>query len=312
MSVKTVAQSFEHKPFVGNKNENNNNNAAKQPRFFYSQENLRERARSLKSRNNTQTGRLPTTSSPNELSTFKFKNSLKNSSHSPRRTPTATANSTVGDAIARRAPPADEELKVKAVADEKTSQQLKNEEELRKLPSGSIMNRKLLLFEKAGKNVDVSSAAPLRRHSTKSGGVGCVGFTSTSTVVNEKEIKKIPLLEPSNLIRLSKDDVVNRQESATSFQEKPKIEFNQGKDLITPAEQKIIESRDSRDSTTTTTTTTVNNKKMEFDKRRNDNFNEQRASTITSVQKKTESGTNGEKRNKTKQESIYEVNSETY
>ena len=168
MSVKSVAQNFEHKSFATNNN-NNNNIKGKPPNSIFNNNREICRGERAKSEKNpsykSQLTNTASSTTTNELSNFKFKNSsLKKTRHSSLvRAPTNTTTPAI------RLPPTDDELRVKAPVEEKTTQQLKNEEELKNLTSGSVLNRTLLLFEKSGGNTDTDVVGLLKRRSTKSG-----------------------------------------------------------------------------------------------------------------------------------------------
>ena len=223
MSVRTAAQNFEHKPLnLAPKPFGTNNNSKPKPSVkpsFLSEEN----------RGPAHNVNKPIIST-NELSTFKFKNSpskvkeedrnadnkpefqhfaLKSPADRQRESLLKTNQSNSAKppppTPAKRPPPADEELRVRNV-EEKSANQLKNEQELKKLPSGSVQNSKLLLFEKRGE----PEVAPPRRRNTKSGG----SFVSTSSTEEESSPKlstfKAP--KPAPQVRKKPDTLPRKSE----------------------------------------------------------------------------------------------------
>ena len=201
MSVKTAAQSFEHKtipnnltpkPYGGGSNSNGGVGSSKKPKTL-------EKPSFLSNNNNNKA--LIVNNS--ELSSFKFNakttantnsNANKNNTASgqdtakaefqqqqcvplkKKRQPPPTESVTGTDtkpikkappSVSKKPPPppTDEELTVRHV-EEKSADQLKNEKELMKLPSGAVRNSKLMLFEKlSSKDADV---APTRRRTSTS------------------------------------------------------------------------------------------------------------------------------------------------
>jgi hypothetical protein len=253
MSVRTAAQNFEHKPLnLAPKPFGANNNSKPKPSVKPSF--LNDENRSIASTNKP-------VISTNDLSTFKFKNSpskakdedknidskpefqnfaLKSPAERQRqsllKTNTNNPQKVIPPTPAKRPPPTDDELKVRNV-EEKTADQLKKEQELKKLPSGSVQNSKILLFEKFG---EPEIEAP-RRRNTKSGG-SFVSTSSTEEEVSPKlstfksprpapQIKKKPDTLPRKTeLQRPKSDVSSQQKSPPTIPkkvevEKPKVEL---------------------------------------------------------------------------------------
>ena len=243
MSVKTAAQSFEHKtipnnltpkPYGGGSNSNGGVGSSKKPKTL-------EKPSFLSNNNNNK----PLIVNASELSSFKFNakttantnnNANKNNTASgqdtakaefqqqqrvplkKKRQPPPTESVTGTDtkpikkappSVSKKPPPppTDEELTVRHV-EEKSADQLKNEKELMKLPSGAVRNSKLMLFEKlSSKDADV---APTRRRTstsasknsrtgsvTSNSSVGSTGVgISNATGDNESPLTTAPNISP--------------------------------------------------------------------------------------------------------------------
>ena len=167
MSVKTAAQSFEHKTI--------SNNLAPKP--YQNKKPKPLEKPSFLSNNNNNNGSIDRESLPtkeankpvivNELSSFKFKNNTTPSKYKDIQNDKATTNSNITKKVPPavfKKPPTDEELTVQHI-EEKSADQLKNEKELMKLPSGSVRNSKMMLLEKLALQQDADTA-PLRRRTS--------------------------------------------------------------------------------------------------------------------------------------------------
>ncbi|XP_066923855.1 uncharacterized protein [Clytia hemisphaerica] len=187
-TVRAAAKTFDHKPLnigpkpYGGSNNNNKAKPVKKPSFLAANENLPKGTKPVISANELSTFKLKSSKTPNGGPTpngvsTDDKSELKNVNLKPpvqrqqEKDKTRAVNKTP-PAVPKK-PPTDDELKVKVVED-KSADQIKNEKERASLPTGSVRNSKLKLFEKLAAGED---EPPVRRRNTKSGG----SFASNSS-----------------------------------------------------------------------------------------------------------------------------------
>ena len=238
MSVKTAAQSFEHKPISNNlaPKPYGNSSLSKKPKTL-------EKPSFLTNNNNSKSidrESLPTKKpaiQTNELSSFKFKNdktinnnketgSLQNGITNTATTTKTTANTNTNSTTKKKppsvskkpAPPTDEELTVRHV-EEKSADQLKNEIELKKLPSGSVRNSKMM-FEKHGVDAgQVRRRTSMGASSKKSRAGNAISNSSTDSSTSNETTSSYNIQTTNISPKMSTFNVGSKQQQHRQHQQ---------------------------------------------------------------------------------------------
>ena len=257
MSVRTAAKSFEHKS-ISNNHTPQPYSGSKKPKTL-EKPSLLGTNNTAKNNNNNSVSNGIETNKPifphaSELSSFKFKDktaslnnrgsannqdkkhdesktefqsvALKKNTAKPTAPPPTVAKKPPPATI-YPPPPTDDELRVTVVED-KSESQLKNELELKKLPSGSVRNSKLMLLEKlTGANHD-GDPVPIRRRTSTNGSNNAKKNSRTNSIIsnsstdsgeNTGDCKPVSSA-PSNSPRLSTFKVGQKQQQPPPVQMK--------------------------------------------------------------------------------------------